>query len=283
MVPTTHTLADGKRSFADLFELIPDMTAEVHRWGATEDGVLIEFTLSGTAGGKPISWDSVDRFTIAEDGLATERVTYFDSAPLALSLARSPKAWPERSHPHERLRIRQRSGSTLTMTRTSPGWRIWERSVEQADLAQDRDRVRVDVLALDQAVLEGDRVDPVPADARARSAAPRGRPGASCWSASRSPSTPAPRAPPARRAAASRTSCRARPRRSSRCAPAPPRPRPTPRRVVGEDHVRRVHRHDRVEVLRVPGVVVAPDRLGQSLDAVSLAHPHRTHCISLAA
>ncbi len=37
------------------------------------------------------------------------------------------------------------------------------RSVEQADLAQDRDRVRVDVLALDQPVLEGDHVDAVPA------------------------------------------------------------------------------------------------------------------------
>ena len=50
-----------------------------------------------------------------------------------------------------------------------------EPRVEQADLAQDRDRVGVDVLALDQAILEGDRVDSVPADRAARSAAPRGR------------------------------------------------------------------------------------------------------------
>jgi hypothetical protein len=94
MVPTTHTLAEGKRSFADLFELIPDMTAEVHRWGATEDGVLIEFTASGTAGGGPVSWRAVDRFTLGEDGLATERDTYFDSLPLVLTLARRPRAWP---------------------------------------------------------------------------------------------------------------------------------------------------------------------------------------------
>ncbi|HZK15508.1 MAG TPA: nuclear transport factor 2 family protein, partial [Solirubrobacterales bacterium] len=45
MTPTTQTLEDGKRTFADLFELIPDLTGEVHRWGATDDGVLIEFTL----------------------------------------------------------------------------------------------------------------------------------------------------------------------------------------------------------------------------------------------
>lgn len=94
MTPTTHTLDEGKRAFASLFELITEMRAEVHRWGATEDGVLIEFTVSGLAGGRPISWSAVDRFVVGEDGLATERVTYFDSLPLALAAARRPRAWP---------------------------------------------------------------------------------------------------------------------------------------------------------------------------------------------
>jgi ketosteroid isomerase-like protein len=94
MTPAVGTLAEGKRAFAELFELIPDLTAEVHRWGATADGVLIEFTLNGTAGGGPVSWDVIDRFVVGEDGLATERVTYFDSLPLVLTLARRPRAWP---------------------------------------------------------------------------------------------------------------------------------------------------------------------------------------------
>lgn len=94
MTPETTTLAEGQRAFAGLFQLIPDLTAEMHRWGATADGVLIEFTLSGTAGGKPISWHSVDRFVLGEDGLATERVSYFDSAPIALAAARRPRVWP---------------------------------------------------------------------------------------------------------------------------------------------------------------------------------------------
>jgi SnoaL-like domain len=94
MTPVTGTLAEGQRAFAGLFELIPDLTGEMHRWGATADGVLIEFTLSGTAGGKPISWSAVDRFVLAEDGLATERVTYFDSLPVALAAATRPRAWP---------------------------------------------------------------------------------------------------------------------------------------------------------------------------------------------
>lgn len=85
MTPTTETLADGKRAFAQLLGLIPDLTAEVHRWGATADGVLIEFTLSGTAGDAPISWDAVDRLVLGDDGLATERVSYFDSASIAQS------------------------------------------------------------------------------------------------------------------------------------------------------------------------------------------------------
>lgn len=94
MMPTTRTREDGKRSFARLLALIPDLTGTVHRWGATADGVLIEFTLSGSAGGRPVSWHAVDRFVLGEDGLATERISYFDSAPLALALARRPRAWP---------------------------------------------------------------------------------------------------------------------------------------------------------------------------------------------
>lgn len=94
MTPTTHTLEDGKRAFSDLFELIPDLTAEVRRWGETDDGVLIEFTFSGTAGGRPICWTAVDRFVLGEDGLATERISYFDSAPIVLTVARRPRAWP---------------------------------------------------------------------------------------------------------------------------------------------------------------------------------------------
>ncbi len=94
MTPVTETLAEGQRVFADLFELIPDLTGELHRWGATDDGVLIEFTLSGSLGTRPISWHAVDRFVIGEDGLATERVNYFDSMPVVLAAATRPRAWP---------------------------------------------------------------------------------------------------------------------------------------------------------------------------------------------
>ena len=57
-------------------------------------GVLIDFTLSGHSGGAPIAWRAVDRIEIGEDGLATERISYFDSLPLVLAVARRPRAWP---------------------------------------------------------------------------------------------------------------------------------------------------------------------------------------------
>ncbi|HEU4392896.1 MAG TPA: nuclear transport factor 2 family protein [Solirubrobacterales bacterium] len=94
MTPTTHTLVEGKRAFADVLALTPDLTAEVHHWGATDDGVLIEFTLSGSAAGVLVSWSAVDHIALGDDGLARERVSYFDSTPLILNVLRHPRVWP---------------------------------------------------------------------------------------------------------------------------------------------------------------------------------------------
>jgi hypothetical protein len=94
MTPTTDTLADGERAFATIFALVPDLTGEVNSWGATETGVMIDITLSGSAGGSPISWRAVDRVTLGEDGLASERISHFDSLPLILTVARRPRVWP---------------------------------------------------------------------------------------------------------------------------------------------------------------------------------------------
>ena len=90
---TTEGLGEGRRVFAAILTLVPDLTAEVHRWGPTEDGLLIEFTLSGSVGGSAVSWPAIDRIVLGDDGLATERVSRFDSLPLLLSVARNPRAW----------------------------------------------------------------------------------------------------------------------------------------------------------------------------------------------
>jgi len=82
-MPTTDGLAAAVEGFTGLFELIPDLTGQVHRWGPHADGVFIEFTLSGTLGGGPVSRRAVDSFDVGPNGLATKRVSFFDPAPIA--------------------------------------------------------------------------------------------------------------------------------------------------------------------------------------------------------
>jgi hypothetical protein len=94
MTPTTRSLAEGKRAFGKLLRLVPDLTGVVHRWGGTEDGLLIEFTLSGSVSGVELSWDAVDRIVLREDGLATARISYFDSAVLVRTALLHPRTWP---------------------------------------------------------------------------------------------------------------------------------------------------------------------------------------------
>jgi ketosteroid isomerase-like protein len=81
-----------RKSFERLFALVPDLHANVHRFGHGKQHVFIEFTLSGTYGGKPIAWDAVDRFTFV-NGLISERVSYFDAVPLMRTLAARPRGW----------------------------------------------------------------------------------------------------------------------------------------------------------------------------------------------
>ena len=92
MMGTLHGKQACLESFQRLFALVPDLHADVHRVGHGRHEVFIEFTLSGTYGGKPISWDAVDRFTFT-GGLIAERVSYFDSAPLIGKLVGRPAGW----------------------------------------------------------------------------------------------------------------------------------------------------------------------------------------------
>jgi hypothetical protein len=94
MMPASYNLDAARVTFAEIFGLISEMTGEVRRWGQTEDGVLIEMTLRGRVGGRPVSLDAIDRVVIGDDGRATERISYFDPGPLILAALRRPRAWP---------------------------------------------------------------------------------------------------------------------------------------------------------------------------------------------
>jgi ketosteroid isomerase-like protein len=87
-----HGRAASRAAFARLFQLVPDLHAVVHRWSIGGEALFIEITLSGTFGGRELSWSAVDRFLLV-DGQIAERVSYFDSAPIALAMAARPRGW----------------------------------------------------------------------------------------------------------------------------------------------------------------------------------------------
>jgi ketosteroid isomerase-like protein len=92
MMGTVRGKQACRQAFARLFALVPDLHADVQSVGHGTNQVFIEFTLSGTYGGKPIAWDAVDRFTFI-DGLIAERISYFDATPLVLKLLSRPRGW----------------------------------------------------------------------------------------------------------------------------------------------------------------------------------------------
>jgi hypothetical protein len=82
-----------ERFVAPLFALIPDLHGEVERWAARDDTLYIELTLRGSLGRRSFSLRACDRITL-RDGLAVERESYFDPAPLLAAIAATPRAWP---------------------------------------------------------------------------------------------------------------------------------------------------------------------------------------------
>ena len=95
IAPDTFTLTEGIEAFRRLFRFLPDLRGVVHDSAVDGHLVFIHFTLSATYGGRPISWDAVDRFVLREDGLATERVSFFDSQPLAAQMLMRPGGWAQ--------------------------------------------------------------------------------------------------------------------------------------------------------------------------------------------
>jgi hypothetical protein len=97
-----------RRIFERVFALIPDLSVELDHWAVDEGVAFIEFTLTGTLGGKLIRWRVIDRMELDGEKLVL-RETYFDSAAIWIALLTRPRAWPRtlgalRLHTLPRLR-----------------------------------------------------------------------------------------------------------------------------------------------------------------------------------
>jgi hypothetical protein len=79
------------RNIAPLFAAMPDVHANVLEWHGDDQTVFIEFHLQGTLAGTPVKLHVTDRFS-QEDGVVTERVSFFDPTPLLLVALRHPRA-----------------------------------------------------------------------------------------------------------------------------------------------------------------------------------------------
>lgn len=100
-----HGKVECRTAFERLFALVPDLNAVVHCWSAADDAIFIEFTLRGTFGGRPIAWSAVDRFKLI-DGQIAERISYFDAAPIAVTMATRPRGWRRLLRTRFRPRVR---------------------------------------------------------------------------------------------------------------------------------------------------------------------------------
>jgi ketosteroid isomerase-like protein len=74
-----------------LFSMIPDAHGEVLSWAEREGVVFIELRISGTLGGRPIDWVTLDRIRL-EDGKVRQRIAYFDPLPIVSAVVRRPRA-----------------------------------------------------------------------------------------------------------------------------------------------------------------------------------------------
>jgi len=93
-LPTIVGVEQFRRGFVEpTFALLPDLHGEVEHWAIDGERLYVELRLEATLGGAPVSWTTCDRITL-RDGLAIERVAYFDAGPLLRVLATHPRAWP---------------------------------------------------------------------------------------------------------------------------------------------------------------------------------------------
>ncbi|GAA3194925.1 nuclear transport factor 2 family protein [Actinocorallia longicatena] len=76
-----------------LLAFLPDATGEVLDWAGAEDVMFIDLRITGTVGGKPLSFRTLDKLRIDRTARIVRRDAFFDSVPLMLTLACRPSAW----------------------------------------------------------------------------------------------------------------------------------------------------------------------------------------------
>jgi hypothetical protein len=82
----------ARAEFVRLLRWLPELSGEVERSAGADDLLFIEWRMRVPVGGGTYL-RAVDRFFL-HDGLAAERIVYFDQQRLAAIVATHPQLWP---------------------------------------------------------------------------------------------------------------------------------------------------------------------------------------------
>lgn len=94
LAATAHGHAELANVLDELLATIPDLRGELVSWAEVDEHTLfVEMNLSGTFGGRPVEWVSVDKIVLRDD-LISARTAHFDGGRLLGVLARRPRGWP---------------------------------------------------------------------------------------------------------------------------------------------------------------------------------------------
>lgn len=85
-------IAAAQEDFRRIWTCLPDLRGHVDRWRGDSAALFIEFRLHARVGADAIEWPVVNRIVL-DDGLAIERVTYFDPLVVLPGLLRHPSVW----------------------------------------------------------------------------------------------------------------------------------------------------------------------------------------------
>ena len=86
-----HGHAEAAAFWRRLFRLVPDLRGEIVSWGHRGGVVYIELRMTGTLGGRPIEWTTLDRIHL-DAGKVRHRTANFDPLPLIAAIALRPRA-----------------------------------------------------------------------------------------------------------------------------------------------------------------------------------------------
>ncbi|WP_420242795.1 nuclear transport factor 2 family protein [Roseiterribacter gracilis] len=86
--------AAARQDYLRILRALPDLTGVLNSWEHRNGYLFIDMSLEASIGGRMVKWPSIDRIRF-RDGIAVERVAYYDPQPVHRAFMRNPKGWSQ--------------------------------------------------------------------------------------------------------------------------------------------------------------------------------------------